>query len=144
MCGDVRLTHRELADRTMRLGDALTRGLGLEPGDRVAVLGANCHRYLELYLGIPAAGLVIVPINARHALPEIRYALEDAGVRVAVRGPADRGRSSDLGVHVVAMGDEYEDLLAAAAPVPWPDDRADADARRASSTPAGRPARRRA
>jgi len=55
VCGDVRLTHAELADRTCRLGDALARR-GLAPGDRVAVLATNCHRYLELYLGLPAAG----------------------------------------------------------------------------------------
>jgi long-chain acyl-CoA synthetase len=126
VCGDVRLTHHELADRTQRLGDALTRGMGLAPGDRVAVLGANCHRYLELYLGIPAAGLVIVPINARHALPEIRYALQDAGVRVLFADRAIEG-IDDLDVRVVAMGDEYESLLEAAAPVPWPDDRADGE-----------------
>jgi long-chain acyl-CoA synthetase len=126
VCGDVRLTHAELASRTRRLGDALRRELGLAPGDRVAVLGANCHRYLELYLGIPAAGLVIVPINARHAVPEIRYALQDAGVRVLF---ADRPMEAiaDLDVRVVGMGDEYEALLGAADDVPWPDERSDED-----------------
>jgi long-chain acyl-CoA synthetase len=125
VCGDVRLTHAELADRTCRLGDALARR-GLAPGDRVAVLATNCHRYLELYLGLPAAGLVIVPINARHALPEIRYALQDAGVRVLF---ADRPVDGidDLGVDVVAIDEEYEALLAAADPVPWPDDRDEDD-----------------
>ena len=141
VCGDVRLTHRELADRTRRLGDALARQ-GLVPGDRVAVLAGNCHRYLELYLGLPAAGLVIVPINARHALPEIRYALQDAGVRVLFADRPVEG-IDDLGVRVIAMGEEYEELLAAASPC-----RGRTTATRTtspgSSTRAGRPARRRA
>jgi long-chain acyl-CoA synthetase len=125
VCGDVRLTHRELADRTRRLGDALARR-GLVPGDRVAVLAGNCHRYLELYLGLPAAGLVIVPINARHALPEIRYALQDAGVRVLFADRQVEG-IDDLDIRVIAMGDQYEELLAGAEPVPWPDDRDEDD-----------------
>jgi long-chain acyl-CoA synthetase len=119
VCGDVRLTHRQLAARTQRLGDALAR-TGLLPGDRVAVLGANCHRYLELYLGLPAAGYVIVPINARHALPEIRYALQDAGVRVLFADREIEG-IEDLGVRVIGMGEEYETLLQAADEVPWED-----------------------
>jgi long-chain acyl-CoA synthetase len=126
VCGDVRLTHAQLAARTRRLGAALTHGLGLAPGDRVAVLGANCHRYLELYLGIPAAGLVIVPVNARHALPEIRYALEDSGVRVLFADRPIEG-IDDLAVRVVDMGEGYETLLAAADDVPWPDERGDGD-----------------
>jgi long-chain acyl-CoA synthetase len=125
VCGDVRLTHRELADRTRRLGDALARR-GLVPCDRVAVLAGNCHRYLELYLGLPAAGLVIVPINARHALPEIRYALQDAGVRVLFADRQVEG-IDDLDIRVIAMGDQYEELLAGAEPVPWPDDRDEDD-----------------
>jgi long-chain acyl-CoA synthetase len=125
VCGDVRLTHRELADRTRRLGDALARR-GLVPGDRVAVLAGNCHRYLELYLGLPAAGLVTVPINARHALPEIRYALQDAGVRVLFADRQVEG-IDDLDIRVIAMGDQYEELLAGAEPVPWPDDRDEDD-----------------
>jgi long-chain acyl-CoA synthetase len=126
VCGELRLTHRQLAARTRRLGDALVRGLGLVPGDRVAVLGANCHRYLELYLGLPAAGLVIVPINARHALPEIRYALEDAGVSLLFADRPIEG-IDDLGIRVIGLGDEYEALLEGAQEVPWDDERGDAD-----------------
>ena len=126
VCGDVRLTHAEMASRTRRLGDALVRQLGLEHGDRVAVLGANCHRYLELYLGLPAAGLVIVPINARHALPEIRYALSDAGVRVLFADRPIEG-IDDLDVRVVGMGDDYEALLEAAEERSWDADRGEHD-----------------
>jgi long-chain acyl-CoA synthetase len=80
-CGEHRLTYAETATRCRRLGGALSQ-LGLKRGDRVAVVGPNCHRYLELYQGVPGAGLIIVPLNARHVAAELRYALEDAGARV--------------------------------------------------------------
>ena len=62
------------------------RSLGLEPGDRVAVLGPNCHRYVELYETVPGAGMVLVPLNQRHTDGELRYALDDAGVTVLFVG----------------------------------------------------------
>ena len=46
VCGSQRLTYAEIWSRCRRLGGGL-RGLGLSPGDRVALLGANCHRYLR-------------------------------------------------------------------------------------------------
>jgi acyl-CoA synthetase (AMP-forming)/AMP-acid ligase II len=42
-CGELRLTYAETWDRCRRLAGAL-RGLGLVRGDRVAVVGPNCHR----------------------------------------------------------------------------------------------------
>ena len=86
-CGGARLTYRETAERCRRLGGALHE-LGLSRGDRVAVIGPNCHRYLELYQGVPGAGMVVVPLNARHTPIELRYALEDAGARVLFAGIA--------------------------------------------------------
>ena len=52
VCGDHVLDHATLADRCEQVVGAL-RGLGLDRGDRVAVLAANCHRYVELYFGVP-------------------------------------------------------------------------------------------
>jgi long-chain acyl-CoA synthetase len=46
-------------------------GLGLAPGDRVAVLGRNSFRNLEIHLACAHAGLVLVPINIRLAANEI-------------------------------------------------------------------------
>ena len=43
ICGDVRLNYGQFTGRCKRLGGAL-QGLGLEPGDRVAILSANSHR----------------------------------------------------------------------------------------------------
>lgn len=67
----------------MRLANGL-RGLGLEKGDRVAVLMLNCHRFLELYYGTMFAGLIIVPLNIRWGAKEFSYALADCQPKVFV------------------------------------------------------------
>ncbi len=74
-------TFAQVDDRTDRLAHRL-RGLGLEAGDRVAVLMHNCPEVIECDFGIAKAGLVRVPINARLLPSEIGYILNDAGVRV--------------------------------------------------------------
>jgi long-chain acyl-CoA synthetase len=118
-CGDVSLTYAEVWERARRLAGAL-RALGLEDGDRVGVVGPNCHRYLELYQAVPGAGLAVVPLNQRHSDAELRYALEDSGAKAlfAGRPVADL---PDCVATVVDMGDGYEDLLAGASPVDFAD-----------------------
>jgi len=110
-CGGVRLTYAQTAERCRRLGGALGK-LGLGAGDRVAVIGPNCHRYLELYQGVPGAGMVIVPLNARHAPAELRYALKDAGARVLFAG-LEIADLPDCVEHVFDLAGGYEALLAA-------------------------------
>lgn len=108
-CGELRLTYAQTAERCRRLGGALA-ALGLSGGDRVAVIGPNCHRYLELYQGVPGAGMVIVPLNARHAPAELRYALDDAGVRVLFSA-VDVPDLPACVEHVFDLGSGYEALL---------------------------------
>ena len=117
-CGDVTLTYAETWDRCRRLAGAL-RGLGLSEGDRVAVVGPNCHRYLELYVGLPAAGLVIVPLNPRHSDAELRYALDDSGAKVLFAGRPVGDLPPCVGT-VIDMGEGYEELLSGAAPADFP------------------------
>ena len=81
VCGEKRFTYAETVDRCSRLAGALY-AMGLQPGDRVAVLSANSHQNVEAWAGLPAAGLVVVPLNTRHAEPELLYALEDSGAKV--------------------------------------------------------------
>jgi long-chain acyl-CoA synthetase len=95
------------------------RKLGVAPHDRVGVIALNSDRYLELYLGLPAAGYVLVPVNSRLAPAEMRAILEDAGVSVLF---ADGDYPGAAGVSkVVTMPEDYEDLLAAADEVPLGD-----------------------
>jgi acyl-CoA synthetase (AMP-forming)/AMP-acid ligase II len=78
---DRRFTYRELWSRCRRLAAVLQQA-GALPGDRVAILAANSAQYIEAYLAVPAAGMVIVPLNTRHAEPELRYALKDAAAKI--------------------------------------------------------------
>src|SRR5215203_754438 len=71
-------TYRDIDERATKLANVLL-GLGLEPGDRVAVLAYNRAEWLEIFTAMGWCGLVVVPINFRLASPEMRYLIEDAG-----------------------------------------------------------------
>jgi long-chain acyl-CoA synthetase len=124
VCQDNRRTYAELGSRCRRLAGAL-RELGLVPGDRVGVIGLNSDRYLELYLGVPAAGFVLVPVNSRLAPAEMRAILTDAGVSVLF-ADADYPGAADV-KRVLTMPGDYEDLIATADQVPLGDGVAEDD-----------------
>src|SRR4051812_25985308 len=68
--GDMRRTYAELRERVHRLASALqARGLGHY--DRVAALCPNVPELLELHHAVPAAGGVLVAINARLGAGEV-------------------------------------------------------------------------
>jgi long-chain acyl-CoA synthetase len=113
VCEERRRTYAELGARCRRLVDALQR-LGVERDDRVAVLALNSDSYLELYLGLPAGGIVPVPVNTRLADPEVRSILEDSGPKLLFTD-REPGELAGLVDRVVRIPDEYEDLLAGAA-----------------------------
>ena len=79
----------------------------------MAILALNSHQYLEVYVAVPASGRVVVPLNTRHAEPELRYALEDSGTRVLITD-RDRAPWPRTVEHVIMLPDEYETLLATA------------------------------
>jgi long-chain acyl-CoA synthetase len=113
-CGDVELTYGETWERVRRLIGGL-REFGLQEGDRVAIVGRNCHRYLEVYQGVPAAGMLLVPLNQRHGEAELRYALEDSGAKVLFVAPGI-DYPQDAVAHVIDLEDGYEAFLATATP----------------------------
>jgi fatty-acyl-CoA synthase len=81
VCESQSFTYAQFADRAARLAGAL-RHAGVQPGDRVAFLSANCHRLLEAYYGVLEAGAVLLPLNIRLAPQELAYILNDSGSRV--------------------------------------------------------------
>jgi len=118
ICQDTRRSYAELGARCRRLAGVM-RKLGLAPGDRVGVVALNSDRYLELYLGLPAAGYVLVPVNSRLAPAEMRAILEDAEVSVVFADAEYAGLAGTR--QVLTIPDDYEDLLAAADELPFND-----------------------
>jgi long-chain acyl-CoA synthetase len=119
-CSGTTFTFEEMWERTRRLVGGL-RVLGVERGDRVAIVGRNCHRYLEIYQAIPGAGYVLVPLNQRHTVAELRYALADSGTRVLFLHGGGTA-FADVVEHVIDLDHAYEQLLDSAAPVDFPTD----------------------
>jgi len=74
-------TYLDFYKRVHRLAHALDR-LGLERGDRVGTLCWNSYRHLELYFGVPCAGLVLHTLNLRLAPDELVYIVNHAADRV--------------------------------------------------------------
>jgi long-chain acyl-CoA synthetase len=66
---------------------AVLRGLGVTPGDRVAVMLPNCPEVFAAYGGSLAVGGVVVPIVFLLAPGEIEHVLADAAPKVLVTGP---------------------------------------------------------
>ena len=111
------LTYGALAERAARLAGALRRRCRIAPGDRVAIVAANCVEYLELLYGIWHAGAAAVPANAKLHGAELAFILEHSGARVCFASPgldAAIAPHAPAGLeHLVTIGGKaYASLLA--------------------------------
>jgi long-chain acyl-CoA synthetase len=77
---DQRTSYRELNDRANQVANALI-GLGVEPGDRVALYMHNLPLFIEAYYGILKAGGSVVPMNPLYKPGEIEYIVKDSGAK---------------------------------------------------------------
>ncbi len=114
-------SYVDFYDRVLRAGQAL-RALGVERGDRVAVLMLNSPRYLEMYFATAAIGAAVVPINIRWGADEINFSLRDSGTKVLVLDDRFAGMRPDPLPLLLYAGDKecpdsmvsYDDAVAAA------------------------------
>lgn len=72
-----RMTYRDLEQRVNRLAGALAE-CGVKPGDTVAVMDWDTHRYLEAFFAIPMMGAVLHTVNVRLSPEQILYTLNHA------------------------------------------------------------------
>lgn len=107
------ITHGEFARRSFQLARALQR-LGLQAGDRLAILAQNCPEYMEVYGAGELGGWTTVTINYRLAEPEVAYILSDSKPKVIVCEAALLGRLSETTrgtlKHIVTFGGEGPDV----------------------------------
>lgn len=128
--GERKRTFREFADRVARLAGGLQK-LGMQMGERVAMLALNSDRYLEYQMAVPWGGGVLNPCNTRWALAEILYSLEDSRTTILLVDEAFRALGESLRVEsstlrqVIYCGDGevpsgmhgFEALIASTAPI---------------------------
>ena len=71
------VSYEELDERINRLANAY-RELGLQHGDRFAVMATDSIEHIETALAICRAGGVYVPLNYRLREEEVEYLLSDS------------------------------------------------------------------
>lgn len=81
------------------------RALGLEAGERVAILMENSPEYIVSYFAILRAGGVAVPLNNFLTPHEVLYILNDSGCRVLIY-------SNQFLTHIKEIGSSVKDLKA--------------------------------
>ena len=78
-----KFTYPELNRRVNRLAHSLT-SLGLQKGDKIAVLLENSIEICELFLATAKSGIIIVPINFRLISPEVEYIVNNSDAKAIV------------------------------------------------------------
>ena len=99
--GERRVSYGELARRVNALGNLAA--------DRIGFLGANSLAHLECWLGVPAAGKVLVDLNYRLAPEELAFLVRDAGIELLIADPERRAVAETLGVELL---EDYEAVVA--------------------------------
>ncbi|MBM3298617.1 MAG: fatty acid--CoA ligase, partial [Deltaproteobacteria bacterium] len=122
-------TYRDFYRRVGKLASGLA-SLGVGPGDTVAVLDWDSHRYLECFFAIPMMGAILHTVNIRLSPEQILYTMnhaEDRAVLVhedfvpVLEGIADKLEAAKLYVLIKDREDkrstslpievEYEEML---------------------------------
>jgi fatty-acyl-CoA synthase len=130
----LRYSYVTLGERVRRLASALAK-LGVKPGNTVAVMDWDSHRYLECFFAVPMMGAVLHTVNIRISPEQILYTINHAkddvilvnaeflplleGIRTKIRPGVqfvlinDTAESPKTGITFAA---EYESMLADASP----------------------------
>lgn len=111
--GDRELTYEALEERSNRLANVLI-GIGLERGDRVALLARNCLEYVEIELAAAKAGVIMAAQNWRLGGRELAHCINLVEPKVVIVQPELTEMLDVLDLvphHRVTLGGEYEGLL---------------------------------
>ncbi len=73
----MRFSYAEFHQRVCKLANALTE-IGVQPGDTVAVMDWDSHRYLECFYAVPMLGAVLHTVNIRLSPEQILYTIDYA------------------------------------------------------------------
>ena len=81
--GDRKYSYAQLGEYADRLASALA-GLGVSPGDHVAILAPNCVEFVIAFYGIVKVGAVVTTVNSGYREREIAHQLNDSGAETLI------------------------------------------------------------
>ena len=135
------LTYSEMGRRARRIAARLDE-LGVDFGERVAMVSHNSARLLTAFWGVSGYGRVLVPVNFRLSRDEVAYIVEHSGAKALFVDPEleDALKGVEGSAHTFVMGTD-EDLMVDgddADPRPWdsPDENSTATINYTSGTTA--------
>ncbi len=73
------MTFRKLEERSRAFAAYLQQGLGLQKGDRVALMMPNLLQYPIALFGVLRAGMIVVNVNPLYTPRELEHQLSDSG-----------------------------------------------------------------
>jgi fatty-acyl-CoA synthase len=124
------VTYAGLAERARALAAGLDE-LGVNRGERVAIVSHNSARLLESFYGVCSYGRVLVPINFRLSPAEVAYIVEHSGASVLLIDPELKDALAGVTAkHRFLLGKESDEALLrpGVEPVPWEEPSEDATA----------------
>jgi long-chain acyl-CoA synthetase len=114
--GDAAITYGELS-RLARAQAAALVALGVEPGDRVALMAPNTLGFVAAYHAVLTCGAVVVPLAPMLVGDEVAHVLSDAGARLVLVDPGQRDSVLDAAVRCGADVLALDELAGAATTV---------------------------
>jgi steroid-24-oyl-CoA synthetase len=106
------ITFREHERAVASVAAALRDRYGVGPGDRVAILAANCPEWIVTFWATVSLGAIAVGLNGWWVGPEIRYGIEDADPLVLVADTKRLARldGDDPGVPTIVIEEDFAEL----------------------------------
>jgi fatty-acyl-CoA synthase len=94
--------------------------LGIGFGDRVAYVSHNSARLFTAFFGVAGHGRVLVPINFRLSVDEVKYIVEHSGARVLYVDPELEDTLASVECeHKFVIGRDEDMYLEGTEPEPW-------------------------
>ena len=93
-------TYAQLRDHADRAARGLM-ALGVQAGDRVALMAANCAQWVMLEYALAKVGAVLVTVNPALKRDELAYVLVQGRVSMLIFAPSFRG--ADIGADLLAL-----------------------------------------
>ncbi|KOO04063.1 AMP-binding protein [Vibrio nereis] len=105
----VEFTYKDVADQALRLVSAL-RSLGIEPGDKVALISKNCAEWFITDLALMLGDYVSVPIFPTAGAETIEYCLTHSESKALIVGKLDDAMAT------TQVLDQLSDIISIALP----------------------------